>query len=78
MLETFGPYVRNIPNPCLEEYLVRINLYGREDFKICTTRLDICKNHTPYPAKGTLTDGNCGTDEILFRALYFARDENVY
>ena len=42
MLETFGAYVRNILKPRLEEFLARINLCQKENFKICTIWQTIC------------------------------------
>ena len=42
MLETFGVNVRNILNPCLEELLVRINLYEKADFKMRTIGRSVC------------------------------------
>ena len=42
MLETFGAYVRNIPNSRLEEFLERVNLYGRSNFKMRTIEYAVC------------------------------------
>ncbi len=42
MLETFGVYVRNLLDPCLKEFLVRINLYGKDNFKMNTTEYLLC------------------------------------
>ena len=42
MLETFGVYVRNLLNPCLKEFLVRINLHGKDCFKMRTIEYAAC------------------------------------
>ena len=36
MLETFGVYVRNIPDARLEEFLAKINTYRKNVLKIYT------------------------------------------